>query len=153
MIALCAIERLIYISESQFRQSEALSQVGDIVTCSRLHNVQFNLTGALFFTGTHFAQFLEGLKEHLDYLMKSINQDVRHTNIILIERVPITARRFSDWSMAYYGPSNFVSQHVLEVLHGQVGADQRRATDRLMDLAHELSVWRKSDEDAMSVVR
>ena len=147
------MERLIYISESQFRQSEALSQVADIVTGSRLNNVQSNLTGALFFTGTHFAQILEGLKDPLDHLMKSINQDVRHTKIILIERVPITARRFSDWSMAYYGPSNFVSQHVLEVLHGQVGADQRRATDRLMDLAHELSVWRKSDEDAVSVVR
>ena len=141
------MERLIYISESHFRQSEALSRVADIVTGSRLNNARLNLTGALFFTGMHFAQILEGLKDPLDHLMKSINQDTRHTNIILIERVSVKERRFSDWSLAYYGPSNFISQHVLEVLHGQVGADQHRATDRLMDLAHELSVWRKSDED------
>ena len=48
---------------------------------------------------------------------------------------------------AHFGPSRFVSQHVLEVLCGQEGSEQRRATKRLMDLAHELSVWRKSDED------
>lgn len=148
MLALSAMERLIYISESQFRQSEALTRVADIVTGSLVNNVQFNLTGALFFTGTHFAQILEGLKDPLDNLMKSINKDARHTNIILVEQVPISERRFPDWSMAYYGPSNFISQHVLEVLHGQAGSDQRRAMDRLMDLAHELSVWRRSDDDA-----
>lgn len=144
------MERLLYISDSQLSEAEASSRMTDIVTAWCLKNAQLNLTGALFFTGTHFAQILEGPSDPLDYLMKSIYEDVRHTNIVLVERVPITIRRFPDWSMEYFGPSSFVSQHVLEVLRCQARSEQRRATKRLMDLAHELSVWRKSDEDAAS---
>ena len=148
MITQLVMERLLYISESQLSQSEASSQVTDIVNASLLKNAKLNLTGALFFTGMHFAQILEGPSDPLDDLMKSIHGDVRHKNIALVDRVPIRIRRFSDWAMEYFGPSSYVSQHVLEVLHFQVGSEQRRATERLMDLAHELSFWRKSDEDA-----
>ena len=143
------IERLLYISESQLSQSEAPSGVADIVTGSVLKNVALDLTGALFFTGIYFAQILEGPSDLLDQVMSSIYRDARHTNIILIERIPIDTRKFPDWGMAYYGPISFVTQHVLDVLHCEEGPERHHATERLVDLAHELSVWRKLDEDAV----
>ena len=144
------IERLLYISESQLSQSEAPSVVSDIVKGSLRKNVALDLTGALFFTGIHFAQILEGPSEQIDQLLGAIHRDIRHTNISLIERIPIHARKFPDWGMAYYGPLSFITKHILDVLYCEEGPERHLATERLMDLAHELSVWRMLDEGAVA---
>ena len=123
--------------------------VADIVAGSLVKNAALDLTGALFFTGIYFAQILEGPSYALDQLMSWIHRDARHTNIVLIERIPVNTRKFPDWGMAYYGPISFVTQHVLDVLHCEEGSERHQATERLMDLAHELSVWRKLDENAV----
>ena len=140
------MDRLVFISESQLSASEASSQVADIISGSLVKNARLSLTGTLFFIGTHFAEILEGPSDLLNDLMKSIQADVRHRNIVTVERIPLAVRMFPDWSMAYVGPSTFVSKHVLAVLHSRTGSEQRRTTERLLELALELSVWRKTDE-------
>ncbi|WP_373490430.1 BLUF domain-containing protein [Parasphingorhabdus sp.] len=134
------LERLLYISESRLGEAEVNSSVAQIVADAQIRNAALELTGALLFTGTYFAQILEGPTESIEQLMSSIKDDPRHANIIIVDRSPIEMRRFPDWKMAYHGPSEFVSRHVVRLLHSPPRSEQRRATEWLTELAHEFSV-------------
>ncbi|MBB3956638.1 hypothetical protein GGR38_003604 [Novosphingobium sediminicola] len=68
-----------------------------------------NITGALMFTETNFAQFLEGPGEHVYALLEKISGDTRHANIDVIMERETELRLFPDWSMAYSGPHLFVA--------------------------------------------
>jgi len=133
------MERLLYISESQIEHPDAQSVVADIVAGAQVKNFDLGITGALFFTGTYFAQILEGPRASVGQLMSSIIDDVRHTNIEIFDRLPITTRIFADWKMAYYGPSQFVSRHVVRLLNCPSPTEERRAIAWLTELAHEFS--------------
>ena len=133
------MERLLYISESCIKDSDARPMIAQIVAASQIRNAKLAITGALLFTGTHFAQILEGPTESIDLLMMSINADLRQGNILIADRSVIVTRRFPDWKMAYYGPSLFVSRQVLRMLDRTSQSEQRRATEWLTELAHEFS--------------
>lgn len=133
------MERLLYISESRLAPSEAKASVSQIVADAQVRNSEFEMTGALLFTGTHFAQILEGPQGSIQQLMSSIQDDSRHRNIVIVDHSPIEARRFPDWKMAYQGPSEFVSRHVVRLLHSPSQSEHRRATEWLTELAHEFS--------------
>lgn len=133
------MERLLYISESQIDDADAQSVVADIVAGAQVKNFDLGITGTLFFTGTYFAQILEGPRASVGQLMSSIIDDVRHTNIEIFDRSPITTRTFADWKMAYYGPSQFVSRHLVRLLNCPSPSEERRATKWLTELAHEFS--------------
>lgn len=131
------MERLIYVSESNIEESEADAVIAQIVANSQSRNAQLNLTGALIFTGTHFAQVLEGYKKSIDEVMASVQRDRRHGAVTVVDRSPINERQFSKWAMAYQGPSQFVSRQVTRLIHTAPGAEQRRATEWLTQLARE----------------
>ena len=131
------MDRLLYISESRIGHLDADSFETEVVVDSRIKNTILGLSGALLFTGTHFAQILEGPKASIDALMRSLAADDRHHNISVIERSAINTRRFADWQMAYFGPSQFVSRHVTRLLNGASASEQQRAIEWLSDLAHE----------------
>ena len=131
------MERLLYISESRIENMDAASFETEVVVAARIKNAILGLSGALLFTGTHFAQILEGPEASLDAMMHWLQADDRHENIIVIERSAIGIRRFADWQMAYFGPSQFVSRHVTRLLNGASASEHRRATEWLSDLAHE----------------
>lgn len=133
------MERLLYISESRIKDSDAKPMIAQIVAASQIRNTKLAITGALLFTGTHFAQILEGPTESIDLLMVSINADLRQGNILIADRSAINTRRFPDWKMAYHGPSLFVSRQVVRLLHRTSQSEQRRATEWLTELAHEFS--------------
>jgi len=136
------MERLLYISESGLEPSKATPSVSQIIADAQVRNSHLAVTGALLFTGTHFAQILEGPRESIAQLMSSIQDDSRHGNIVIVDHSPIEARRFPDWKMAYRGPSQFVSRHVVRLLHSTSQSEQRRATEWLTELAHEFSTAR-----------
>ena len=136
------MESIFYISEGQIGHEEAPSRIASLVEGSLVKNARLNLTEALLFTGTHFVQILEGPNEQLDQLMRSIERDIRHTNVTVVDRGPITTRQFPEWCLAYLGPSNFISQRVLSILNCSPGAERRRMTERLMYLISELARWR-----------
>ena len=52
------MQRLLYVSESRIDEADAQSVVSQIVAHAQLKNAQLGLTGALIFTGEHFAQVL-----------------------------------------------------------------------------------------------
>ena len=131
------MERLIYVSESKIKEANVHAAVSHIVAKAEEWNVDHNLTGALIFTGTHFAQVLEGRQKDIDDVMVIIRNDHRHGAISVVERSPITERQFPHWAMAYQGPSQFVSRHVAQLVHTTPGTEQKRATEWLTQLALE----------------
>lgn len=133
------MERLLYISESQIESAAAETTVLEIVARSVCKNADTKLTGALLFTGTYFAQILEGTPDAIDQLMIDLCADPRHKNVRVVDRSVIDTRRFPDWAMAYSGPSQFVSRHVERLLNDVTQSERRRGTEWLTELAHEFS--------------
>ena len=136
------MERLLYVSKSKIKVTDVHAVVSHIVAKAAEWNVDHNLTGALIFTGTHFAQVLEGCQKDIDEVMVIIRNDPRHGSISVIDRSPISERQFPRWAMAYQGPSQFVSRHVTRLLHATSGSEQQRATQWLIQLAHEFVIYK-----------
>ena len=75
--------------------------VKDILAISRRNNQRDDITGCLLFSGTCFAQVLEGRPAVVDAKLKRIAADTRHVDFRLLVERPITLREYGDWSMGY----------------------------------------------------
>ncbi len=114
----------LYVSEAQLAPDQANSMVGDIVHVSRLRNSSLGVTGALVFSGTRFAQLLEGGEEEIGQLRASIRLDRRHRSVTTVQEGWRSSRLFSDWSLVYSGPSRYVGRILEKVdLTGQLSPD------------------------------
>jgi len=133
------LSSLLYVSRSTIPPKEAEDVLNQIVATSASKNPVLGLTGTLLFTGTHFAQVLEGENASIDALMALISIDPRHDQVRIIERGPLARRRFVNWGMAYFGPSRFVSRHVTRLLSACSPPEQRRAADWLTELMREFA--------------
>ena len=93
------LHHLFYVSRAapDLRKEE----VDAIVARSTSFNLECEATGALVFSGDHFAQVLEAPRETLVELMRLIESDTRHHDIRMIFWQQLSARAFADWSMAY----------------------------------------------------
>ena len=139
-----ALESLLYISESRIAPSDCEDEVNQIVAIARDVNPRIAVTGALIFTGANFAQVLEGPMDTIAKLFASIARDPRHSQIIVVARYPIAERRFTDWSMAYSGPSLFITRYVNRLLIDPSPSEAGRAAKQLIDLMVEFSRKRSS---------
>src|SRR4051812_16980556 len=88
-----------------------------MVVASRARNERLSVTGALMFTGTRFAQYVEGPAESIAALRSSILADPRHTDVRIRDEGARSARLFAEWALAYSGFS--------------------KPFDRLTDFAHQ----------------
>jgi hypothetical protein len=113
-----AIHALLYVSRALVAGAAADAAVEAIVRVSRERNDALAVTGALLFSGGHFAQWLEGSRESVEELMASIARDQRHTDIAILEVGSAPARRFPDWTLAYAGRSTFVDSALAVALDG-----------------------------------
>lgn len=89
--------QLFYISRSRATPA----QVEQILISARHHNQLRQVTGALLYTGGHFAQLLEGLPQALADTMAAIDADSRHEAVTRLIEGSITQRRFAGWTMAF----------------------------------------------------
>ena len=134
-----SLSSLLYISRSKIPPPDAVAGVHAIVETALSRNPTLGITGALLFTGDHFAQVLEGDRGSIEILMADICRDPRHDQILIVHQGPIAERRFADWSLAYLGPSQFVSRHVTRLLNEPSPAQHRRAVEWLNDLLWEFA--------------
>lgn len=67
-------------------------------TASRT-NALDGVTGLLLFTGTHFAQVVEGAQSAIDELLQRLKADERHRDIRVHFAKPIERRSFPSWDM------------------------------------------------------
>lgn len=128
------LHRWLYVSDCGLPSAWADTAVADIVKVSRARNASLDVTGALLFTGGHFVQYLEGPTGHLVALRASIERDPRHLDVRTIELGREESRRFSDWTLAYAGPSVFVSSEVEALLDGT-----SPSSDRLVHILQEFT--------------
>lgn len=134
-----ALFSLIYISRSRLDPAAADGAVDAIVETSIAHNEQADITGALVYSGTHFAQVLEGGEAAVRELMARIERDVRHAQVTTIDSRVISDRRFGDWRMAYSGTATFMQQHIDALLPFEAAASRPDAIERLYQLMRELA--------------
>ncbi|MEZ0607049.1 BLUF domain-containing protein [Fibrella sp. WM1] len=82
-------------------ESTSEQDIIDIVELSRVKNARLNITGVLLYINGSIVQVLEGPQPALEDLYKSIQADVRHTNVRAVISQPINQRLFSHWYMGY----------------------------------------------------
>jgi hypothetical protein len=91
--------QLLYVSRlSPVCTIEALQH---ILSVSRAHNPEHDITGLLCYDPDFFLQWLEGPRDAVNFLYKNIVGDKRHEDVQIISYADITARVFDQWSMAY----------------------------------------------------
>ena len=99
--------RLVYYSESRLLGTggtllgglKALQQ-----SCAR-NNARSGLTGALVFDDLWFIQALEGERATVWRTFRTILDDARHDDVVLVASTPITSRLFGDWAMRLLMPT------------------------------------------------
>ncbi|MGZ4954504.1 MAG: phosphate-starvation-inducible PsiE family protein [Methylobacter sp.] len=69
-------------------------------TC-RVNNGMNNITGILFYSHDTFFQVLEGDENVVDATFEVIKKDIRHKDVTVIEKLPITERLFPYWNMGF----------------------------------------------------
>lgn len=131
-----AYRGLLYVSETCLDNESCTDEVADIVRKSIARNRALDVTGALIFTGTYFAQRLEGPEKSIDELMASISADKRHKCLRVADDGPIDSRDFSNWYMAYSGQSSFVESRVFAVFRAE-GRALCSEAKQLIRLMHE----------------
>ncbi len=72
-----------------------------ILEQSRRNNPRNGITGMLCVSGDVFIQVLEGGRDAICELYKSIVSDPRHTSVRLLVYEEITERRFGSWTMGH----------------------------------------------------
>jgi hypothetical protein len=101
------MHQLIYLSQAT-RPLSAKALTG-LVEQARQGNARQHLTGALVYSNKRFIQLLEGEQAALEQVYARISQDSRHQHLCQVAYNPISARRFTEWPLAFQSlsPSQF----------------------------------------------
>jgi hypothetical protein len=93
------LRRLAYVS---FPAADlAPTEIGRIVHVSRVNNAARGLTGVLVYTGSDFAQMIEGRHEAVETLWQKLRTDVRHRDLTVFLDEPTERAWFETWRMGY----------------------------------------------------
>jgi hypothetical protein len=76
-----------------------INEISAIETTASRRNQDANLSGILLAVDRHFMQILEGNNSRISWLLGRLYSDRRHSEIVLLEMVPIEHRSFPEWSM------------------------------------------------------
>ncbi|MBN9143994.1 MULTISPECIES: BLUF domain-containing protein [unclassified Novosphingobium] len=125
----------LYASRCALPSAWAQRAVDDIVAKSVPRNAALDVTGALLFTGARFVQFLEGPAESIVAIRQNILADRRHHDIVTFLSGGRAERVFSNWSLAYAGPSLFVADKVENLFHTGI-----RHTAEIIDLLEQFVI-------------
>jgi Sensors of blue-light using FAD len=103
------LQSLVYVSSAVRPLSRAETDV--LLDRSRERNRKASITGVLLYSHGNFMQCLEGPPEAVRTLYEAIKVDPIHRNVTELFNARITAREFSEWSMAFrsicaFGVSN-----------------------------------------------
>lgn len=93
------LTRILYTSTAtkQFKPDD----IEDILNKARINNDKADVTGMLCFSRNYFLQCIESSRTQINALYHKIQNDPRHSNIVLLDYKEIAEREFTDWSMSY----------------------------------------------------
>ena len=114
------LTQLIYVSSVKNLMAE--DELIDLLEAARVANVSHAITGLLLYNDGNFMQVIEGEKNNVEQLLKNLENDIRHTGMIVMLKEEIIRRNFSKWSMGFRdisrenieGFSSFLKYHASE---------------------------------------
>jgi hypothetical protein len=89
------------IYSSQATAAMSVDDLEEILVDAREGNERRNITGALIYVDGVFLQVLEGDKQTVLSLMRSIGDDSRHSSVKVFYEAEVETPMFGRWSMAY----------------------------------------------------
>ncbi|MES2683319.1 MAG: BLUF domain-containing protein [Pseudomonadota bacterium] len=98
------LQKLIYASQAIKPVDTASLQA--ILEIARIRNEKDGVTGFLLYADESFLQILEGEEAVLTATYGRIEKDPRHKSMRLLQRSPITKRRFDLWTMGFDLPDS-----------------------------------------------
>ncbi|QEP44543.1 BLUF domain-containing protein [Ectothiorhodospiraceae bacterium BW-2] len=104
--------QIIYVSTAS--REMPTNQLADILQQAREKNSRLGISGILLYNRGTFIQVLEGERAVLSELLRTIEHDTRHYNLITIDEAEIEQRDFPEWSMGF----GQISDSQLESLEG-----------------------------------
>lgn len=91
---------LVYCSSA--RPDLNLESISAILETSIENNSKNDITGCLLYYNQEFIQILEGEEKTIRRLFSKIENDERHSGVILLAEGEKSERDFRTWSMAYH---------------------------------------------------
>jgi hypothetical protein len=79
----------------------AMPDLLDMLAAIRPKNEALGLSGLLLYSGGNIIQVLEGPEDAVEATFRTIVDDPRHKDVIVMLRDPIEQRSFPDWSMGF----------------------------------------------------
>lgn len=101
------IYRWVYVSQCRLADHEFDGGIRQIVSWSIERNSRLGVTGALVCSASRFGQYLEGERDSVLALKRSISNDARHCNLIDVHEGFVDRRLFGDWSLLYAASSRY----------------------------------------------
>jgi len=148
--------RLIYCSRNVIAEDLTLDrdhsikgEIRAILSIARQRNEADNLTGALLYTASGFAQVLEGDRDVVERTFERISRDPRHADVTALSFTPTERRSFPDWSMAFSGqPDPAKADPLAGLLSDATFAGQRATTAG--DVLHLLEALVQREDEWIS---
>jgi hypothetical protein len=106
---------LAYVSNSATAVGEA-PDLEDILRVSRAWNADHDITGILLYKDGLFLQILEGPKNEVKSIFRSISQDTRHSVVTVVLEGDTDSRDFDGWLMGFRDLTNPELDSILEHL-------------------------------------
>ena len=103
---------LIYVSLASSPLSQ--TELDNILKASHQYNDDKLISGLLLYIEGHFFQVLEGPKEEVEGLFKTISGDKRHKNATIVAQGQLDKRLFKGWDMRF----NSISEKEFSKLTG-----------------------------------
>lgn len=94
-------------SDRSVRMPTGLS---DIISVSRQHNPESQITGIISYRDGQYLQVIEGPPSEVDNLMFKISADPRHEDLWVFLNAPVIERSFHNWAVSVF---DFVDQSAL----------------------------------------
>jgi hypothetical protein len=89
------------IYSSQATRPLSLEELEEILVDARAGNEARHITGALVYVDGVFVQILEGEKDAVLGLMRSIGGDTRHASVKVFHEAEVESPTFGSWRMAF----------------------------------------------------
>ena len=138
-------KRIKYVS--RFSQTLGAAEIDALGAQAAEKNARLGITGVLMASGGLFYQVMEGPRDVVDELMRSINADGRHSDLVVLSvEDEVAERLYPDWSMQTINLD--AASHVrLMPLKALIKAvfEQRRVIDN-MTWAIDRAIQQEMDE-------
>jgi hypothetical protein len=121
---------LIYCSRAV--EHLANTEIDRIVAVAQRNNARNDITGLLVFSSGIFFQWLEGRRDCVEELMKSISADARHNTIVILDTTEeVRERVFSGWAMELVSPQD-IQAVLLDAIDSSQGSKSTAALQILL---------------------